>query len=190
MFTSSRSWNTPKTVLHLSAGKLSLMNVIHLVAENYLASKNLLFSLQVLCHYRWAPKSCLERSLPPQMEPTARLSAIPAWVTVSKMPGARWSPGSVALLMTRPAARLYRSRADHVLNITLPKTSWICFLPFSRFDRIFICSVNLPVLVFVHRIFVCFDHQKPARRGLPSIQQYGHICAGEGNVRYKICYST
>lgn len=60
LFTFSRSWTPPRTILRLAAGPLALVNVTYLVADDDLAVEDLLIGLPVLQHLGIDTKSLLE----------------------------------------------------------------------------------------------------------------------------------
>jgi len=59
-FTFSKVWMVPRTVLHLSSGKLAVLNISFLVADDDLTSGGLLIGRPVLQHMRVDTKTLLE----------------------------------------------------------------------------------------------------------------------------------
>ena len=59
-FSFSRTWTSPRTVLHLSSGQLALANVTYLVADDDLACEDILIGLPVLRHLQVDTRTLLE----------------------------------------------------------------------------------------------------------------------------------
>ena len=59
-FSFSRSWTSPRTVLHLSSGQLALSKVTFLVADDDLSCEDLLLGLPVLRHLQVDTRTLLE----------------------------------------------------------------------------------------------------------------------------------
>ena len=56
----SRTWTTPRTVLHLASGRLALRNVTYLVADDECACGDFLIRLPVLRHLKVDTRTLLE----------------------------------------------------------------------------------------------------------------------------------
>lgn len=63
VYTFSRAWTVPSTVLHLSVGQLALKNIKFLVADDKVESEDHLIGLSVLRHLRANTKTLLEENL-------------------------------------------------------------------------------------------------------------------------------
>lgn len=62
VFSFSRRWTCPRTILHLAAGQLALCNISFLVAEDDLACEDMLIGLPVLQHLKVDTKTLLENN--------------------------------------------------------------------------------------------------------------------------------
>lgn len=63
LYTFSRAWTVPSTILHLFAGQLALKNIRYLVADDALTCKDLLIGLPVLRHLRIDTRTLLENNI-------------------------------------------------------------------------------------------------------------------------------
>lgn len=61
-FTFSRSWTSPRTVLHLASGRLALVNVTFLIPDDDLACEDILIGLPVLRHVQVDTRTLLENN--------------------------------------------------------------------------------------------------------------------------------
>lgn len=61
-FRFSRTWTCPRTVLHLSAGPLALLNIRYLIPDDDLACSDLLIGQPVLYHLKIDTKTLLEQN--------------------------------------------------------------------------------------------------------------------------------
>lgn len=62
-FTFSRTWTSPRTILHLAAVNIALVNVQYLTADDDLAWEDLFIVLRVLPHLYVATRTLLEKRI-------------------------------------------------------------------------------------------------------------------------------